>query len=131
MNTKEFSKIINLLKISYNKNYTKEELETMYDFLKDYDYYIMNKAVRILISKSNYVPNIAQIINEYKETKKEMNYEMIEKAKELGNIKSELELDKAIKFLDKGITPVWLDKEIKEDKITNEQALELLDGWEW
>ena len=56
---------------------------------------------------------------------------MIEKAKELGNIKSELELDKAIKFLDKGITPVWLDKEIKEDKITNEQAIELLDGWEW
>lgn len=131
MNAKEFSRIINLLKISYNKNYTKEELETMYDFLKDYDYYIMNKAVRILISKSNYVPNIAQIINEYKETKKEMNYEMIEKAKELGNIKSELELDKAIKFLDKGITPVWLDKEIKEDKITNEQAIELLDGWEW
>ena len=131
MNAKEFSRIINLLKISYNKNYTKEELETMYDFLKDYDYYIMNKAVRILISKSNYVPNIAQIINEYKETKKEMNYEMIEKAKELGNIKFELELDKAIKFLDKGITPVWLDKEIKEDKITNEQAIELLDGWEW
>ena len=131
MNTKEFSRIINLLKLSYNKNYTKEELETMYDFLKDYDYYIMNKAVRILISKSNYVPNIAQIINEYKETKKEMNYEMIEKAKELGNIKSELELDKAIKFLDKGIVPNWLDKEIKEDKITNEQALELLDGWKW
>lgn len=131
MNTKEFSRIINLLKISYNKNYTKEELETMYDFLKDYDYYIMNKAVKILISKSNYVPNIAQIINEYKETKKEMNYEMIEKAKELGNIKFELELDKAIKFIDKGIKPNWLDKEIKEDKITTEEALDYLEGWDF
>lgn len=131
MNTKEFSKIINLLKTSYNKNYTKEELETMYDFLKDYDYYTMNKAIRILISKSNYVPNIAQIINEYKETKKELNYEMIDKAKELGNIKSELELDKAIKFLDKGIIPNWLDKELKSDLISEEEAKEILEDWEW
>lgn len=131
MNTKEFSEIINLLKISYNKTYSKEELETMYEFLKDYDYYTMNKAIRILVSKSNYVPNIAQIINEYKETKKELNYEMINKAKELGNIKSELELDKAIKFLDKGIVSNWLDKEIKEDKITKDEAIDLLGGWEF
>lgn len=131
MNKTEFSKIINLLKISYNKSYTKEELETLYEFLQDYEYQIMNKAIKKLISKNNYIPNVSQMISEYKEIKKELGYGSITKAKRLGNIKTEQESDKALRFIDKGITPNWLDKEIKEDKITNEQALELLDGWNW
>lgn len=131
MNKTEFSKIINLLKISYNKSYTKEELETLYEFLQDYEYQIMNKAIKKLISKNNYIPNVSQMISEYKEIKKELGYGSITKAKRLGNIKTEQESDKAFRFIDKGITPNWLDKEIKEDKITNEQALELLDGWEF
>lgn len=131
MNKTEFSKIINLLKISYNKNYAKEELETLYEFLQDYEYQTMNKAIKKLISKNNYIPNVSQMISEYKEIKKELGYGSITKAKRLGNIKTEQESDKAFRFIDKGITPNWLDKEIKEDKITNEQAIELLDGWNW
>lgn len=130
MNTKTFSEIINLIKVGYNKTYDKEELETMYELFKDYDSEILKQAVKNLIG-SKYIPSVSQIINQYTLIKRDQDYERIVKAKEMGVIQTKEEFDKCIKWLDKGIVPNWLGANIKEDKISQEEALEFLDGWDF
>lgn len=114
MNKKEFSEIISLIQIAYNKQYLKEEIEVMYDLLKDFEYNTLKVAIKRLIATSRYVPNVSQIISEYKQIKRDEGYNKILKARELGNIKTNEELDKAMKWLDKGIVPDWLDKDLQE-----------------
>ena len=114
MNKKEFSEIISLIQIAYNKQYLKEEIEVMYDLLKDFEYNTLKVAIKRLIATSRYVPNVSQIITEYKQIKRDEGYNKILKARELGNIKTNEELDKAMKWLDKGIVPDWLDKDLQE-----------------
>ncbi len=114
MNKKEFSEIISLIQIAYNKQYLKEEIEVMYDLLKDFEYNTLKIAIKRLIATSRYVPNVSQIISEYKQIKRDEGYNKILKARELGNIKTNEELDKAMKWLDKGIVPDWLDKDLQE-----------------
>lgn len=114
MNKKEFSEIISLIQIAYNKQYLKEEIEVMYDLLKDFEYDTLKIAIKRLIATSRYVPNVSQIITEYKQIKRDEGYNKILKARELGNIKTNEELDKAMKWLDKGIVPDWLDKDLQE-----------------
>ena len=125
MNKKEFSEIISLMQIAYNKQYSKEEIEVMYDLLKDFEYNTLKVAIKKLITISRYVPNVSQIISEYKQIKRDEGYNKILKARELGNIKTNEELDKAMKWLDKGIVPDWLDKNLQEMPM-NENELEEL-----
>ena len=47
------------------------------------------------------------------------------KARELGNIKTNEELDKAMKWLDKGIVPDWLDKNLQEMPMNENEIEEL------
>lgn len=125
MNKKEFSEIISLIQIAYNKQYLKEEIEVMYDLLKDFEYDTLKIAIKRLIATSRYVPNVSQIISEYKQIKRDEGYNKILKARELGNIKTNEELDKAMKWLDKGIVPDWLDKDLHETPMSENELKEL------
>lgn len=125
MNKKEFSEIISLIQIAYNKQYLKEEIEVMYDLLKDFEYNTLKIAIKKLIATSRYVPNVSQIISEYKQIKRDEGYNKILKARELGNIKTNEELDKAMKWLDKGIVPDWLDKDLQETPMSENELKEL------
>lgn len=125
MNKKEFSEIISLIQIAYNKQYLKEEIEVMYDLLKDFEYDTLKIAIKRLIATSRYVPNVSQIISEYKQIKRDEGYNKILKARELGNIKTNEELDKTMKWLDKGIVPDWLDKDLQEMPMSETELEEL------
>ena len=50
MNKKEFSEIISLMQIAYNKQYSKEEIEVMYDLLKDFEYNTLKVAIKKVIT---------------------------------------------------------------------------------
>lgn len=125
MNKKEFSEIISLIQIAYNKQYSKEEIEVMYDLLENFEYNTLKIAIKRLITTSRYVPNVSQIISEYKQIKRDEGYNKIMKARELRNIKTNEELDKAMKWLDKGIVPDWLDKDLQEIPMSENELKEL------
>ena len=125
MNKKEFSEIISLIQIAYNKQYSKEEIEVMYDLLENFEYNTLKIAIKRLITTSRYVPNVSQIISEYKQIKRDEGYNKIMKARELGNIKTNEELDKAMKWLDKGIVHDWLDKDLQEIPMSENELKEL------
>ena len=69
MNKEKFLKIMTYMGIAYNKEFTKEQLEVWYSFLKDYNYEELNNAVKNLINTEKYLPSIAQVKEEIAKTK--------------------------------------------------------------
>lgn len=61
MNKEKFLKIITYMGIAYNKEFTKEQIEVWYSFLKDYSEEELNNAVKVLINTEKYLPTIAHI----------------------------------------------------------------------
>ena len=50
MNKEKFLKIMTYMGIAYNKEFTKEQLEVWYSFLKEYNDNELNNAVKNLIN---------------------------------------------------------------------------------
>lgn len=69
MNKEKFLKIMTYMGIAYNKEFTKEQLEVWYSFLKEYNDEELNNAVKNLINTEKYLPSIAQIKEEIAKTK--------------------------------------------------------------
>ena len=61
MNKEKFLKIITYMGIAYNKEFTKEQIEVWYSFLKDYSEEELNNAVKALVNTEKYLPTIAHI----------------------------------------------------------------------
>lgn len=61
MNKEKFLKIITYMGIVYNKEFSKEQIEIWYSFLKDYSEEELNNAVKYLINTEKYLPTIAHI----------------------------------------------------------------------
>ena len=61
MNKEKFLKIITYMGIAYNKEFTKEQIEVWYSFLKDYSEEELNNAVKVLVNTEKYLPTIAHI----------------------------------------------------------------------
>lgn len=69
MNKEKFLKIMTYMGIAYNKEFTKEQLEVWYSFLKEYNDNELNNAVKNLINTEKYLPSIAQVKQEIAKTK--------------------------------------------------------------
>ena len=69
MNKEKFLKIMTYMGIAYNKEFTKEQLEVWYSFLKEYTDEELNNAVKNLINTERYLPSIAQVKEEIAKTK--------------------------------------------------------------
>ena len=61
MNKEKFLKIMTYMGIAYNKEFTKEQLEVWYSFLKDYTDDELNNAVKKLVNTEKFLPTIAHI----------------------------------------------------------------------
>ena len=69
MNKEKFLKIMTYMGIAYNKEFTKEQLEVWYSFLKEYNDNELNNAIKNLINTEKYLPSIAQVKQEIAKTK--------------------------------------------------------------
>ena len=61
MDKEKFLKIITYMGVVYNKEFTEEQVEIWYSFLKDYSVEELNNAVKYLINTEKFLPTIAHI----------------------------------------------------------------------
>lgn len=119
--SKLISEMIANLKISYPyyfEKLTKEEfigLISIYQsqFLS-YERTVLMKAINNLIARNKFMPTVAEIHEECKNCQKSSLEEIIKKMQKANYFKNEKELEKVYLWLDKGIIPTWLKKEMKK-----------------
>lgn len=107
MKKEEFIKCMAYLGIAYNKEYSKIEVEQHYEFLGEYSYEVLKKAIKNIVKTSKFLPKINELIEECEDAKKESRYEIIEEMKNRGYFKTTREYEKATNFLRTGIIPRW------------------------
>lgn len=121
MEQSSFSKIMKVLQISYPyyfKNLDEETslafVQLYYSKLKKYRYEIVAKAIDNLITTSEFMPTIAEVIKECDKQFKNYYREILEKMYKDNYFKNDNEYGKAIMWLleDKPIIPNWLMNDI-------------------
>lgn len=110
----EFVKGMSYLGVAIGKEYTQEECDVFYDFLKNYSYKVFVQAIKNRIRKSSFQPKINELIEECNLCDNDFKFEVIEHMKESGYFKTINEYDKAMMFLKKGIVPEWLKEDINK-----------------
>lgn len=114
MKKEEMVKLLGYLGVAYGKEFTQQECEVYYDFFKDYNYSILQAAIKNTIKTSKYMPKIADLIEACDKSKEDNKVEIIELMKQQGYFKAPSEYDKALAFVKKGIIPEWLKSDMKE-----------------
>ncbi len=114
MEKKELVKGLGYLGIAVGKEYTPEECEVFYDFLKDYNYQTLIDAIKRRIKKSSFPPKINELIEECNMSKNETKLKIVEFMNANGYFKAPVEYEKTLLFLKKGVVPGWLQKDINE-----------------
>lgn len=121
MEQSSFSKIMKVLQISYPyyfKNLDEETslafVQLYYSKLKKYRYEIVAKAIDNLITTSEFMPTIAEVIKECDKQFKNYYRDILEKMYKDNYFKNDNEYGKAIMWLleDKPIIPNWLMNDI-------------------
>lgn len=64
MNLQEFTKAMTFLGVSYNKEFTQEQVGVWYNFFAETKIEDFKNAIKRLINKSKYLPSIAEIKSE-------------------------------------------------------------------
>lgn len=122
----EFVKGMSYLGVAIGKEYTQEECNVFYDFLKDYNYKIFVQAIKNRIKRSSFPPKINELIEECNLCNNNFKFEVIEFMKESGYFKTTSEYDKAMIFVKRGIVPEWLKQDINEYyKRMNQKQIEM------
>jgi hypothetical protein len=122
MNKEQFTKGITYLGIAYNKEFNQKEVETFYDFLKDYDYETFKIAIKEIIKDKKFMPSISEMIEFCNKNKQQKKFEILEKMKLQGYFKDLKEYEKAIRWLESGNIPSWFKEDIKQ--YNNTQQIE-------
>lgn len=107
MGKEQFVKCMTYLGIAYNKEYSRFEVEQHYEFLKEYSYDELKKAIKGIIKKSKFLPKINELIEECEIVKEEIKFNILEVMKNDGYFKNIREYEKATNFLKSGIIPEW------------------------
>lgn len=110
----EFVKGMSYLGIAVGKEYTQEECDVFYDFLKDYNYKVFIQAIKNRIKKASFPPKINELIEECNLCDNNFKFIVIEFMKESGYFKVVSEYDKAMMFVKRGIVPEWLKEDINK-----------------
>lgn len=125
MKQEEFVKGLTYLGLAYGKEFTQLETKQMYDFLKEYNYETFSKAIKNIIRTSKFIPKIADLIEECESCKSTTRNEVVEFMKTSGYFKQcqygELDEEHALRnyiktltWLERGVVPEWLQKDINE-----------------
>jgi hypothetical protein len=125
----EFVKGMSYLGIALGKEYTQEECEVFYDFLKKYNYSVFVKAIKKRILKSSFPPKINELVAECESCKDEEKYDVVEFMKKQGYFKDPREYDKTLIFLKRGIVPEWLKQDINKYSVMMKQEIKQIGGY--
>lgn len=122
----EFVKGMSYLGVAIGKEYTQEECDVFYDFLKNYNYKVFVQAIKNRIKKSSFPPKINELIEECNLCNNDFKFEVIEFMKESGYFRDTSEYDKTMMFVKRGIVPEWLKQDINEYyKRMNQKQIEI------
>ena len=128
MGKEQFVKCMTYLGIAYNKEYSKFEVEQHYEFLKEYSYDELKKAIKGIIKKSKFLPKINELIEECEIVKEEFKFNILEIMKNDGYFKNIKEYEKATNFLKSGIIPKWFANDMnnyRNSQLANNERLYL------
>lgn len=126
MNIMEFTKIIKLLSIAYNKDFDEDTLKLWYFNFKDIKLDIFAQSVKKIIKENKFMPSIAELLEKCEKSKESIKYNILLTMKQDGYFKDEYEYDKAIKFIEEGIIPNWLKQDMKNYQLNEIENNSLL-----
>lgn len=120
----EFLKNMTMLTMAYGKEYTEEEVELYYEFLKDYDGKVLTKAIKEIIATSTFAPKIAELKKMCEHVHQTRKYEILDMMLEAGYFKNEnghtdpdeeiQRYEKASKWLREKNIPAWFLEDLKQ-----------------
>lgn len=119
----EFTKQMKILSISYNKDFDEETINYWYTHFQNINKDIFVKAINEVIANNKYMPNIAELLEKCNKEQKNIKALVLEKMKNDNYFKTSKEYEKAIKWLDKDITPEWLLNDMKKYFMNNQKLL--------
>lgn len=119
----EFTKEMKLLAMSYDKDFSEETINFWYQNFKNINKNVFSKAINKVIANNKYMPSIAELLDICNKEQKNIKVLVLEKMKNDNYFKTAREYEKAIKWLEKDISPEWLIKDMKNYFINNQKLL--------
>jgi hypothetical protein len=123
MRMDELVKGLNFLGLAYGKEYNQMEAQQVYEFVKEYTYEVFIKAVKEIIRTSKFLPRIADLIEACEKYKGSERKEVIDYMRSVGYFKysaygevteekASRNYSKALRFIEIGVIPDWLQEDI-------------------
>ena len=114
MNIVEFTKAIKMLSIAYSKDFDEDAIKLWYVNFKDISFDIFVNAIKRTIKENKYMPSISELLEKCESSKTQRKFDILNKMKSDGYFKTELEYDKALRWLETGIIPSWFKEDMKK-----------------
>lgn len=108
MTEQELVKGLAYLGMAYGKEFTQQECQIYYDFLKEYNYDTFVTAIKNIIKTSKFIPKITELIEACEGAKSKTRFDVVEYMNRTGYFKHPKEYEKATTFMERGIVPDWL-----------------------
>lgn len=112
----------------YFKDLKNEELIGMISMFQEelsgYNELTISNATKSIIRNNKFMPTLKEIIDECEKAKTYKTNAVIEKMIKAGYFKDPREIDKTYKFIEEGIIPDWLVKDMKKYGYEEEKSLE-------
>lgn len=123
MKIEELVKGLNFLGLAYGKEYSQMEAQQVYEFVKEYNYDTFIKATKEIIRTSKFLPKIADLIEACEKYKGSERKEVIDYMRSVGYFKysaygevtdekASRNYCKALRFIELGVIPDWLQEDI-------------------
>lgn len=114
-----------MLGMAYGKEFTQQECELHYEFLREYSSETFKTAIKSIIRTSKYIPKINELIEACDKAKEQVRFDILEFMRTKGYFKVPIEYEKASLFMERGNVPEWLQKDINEYyKMMKQETLE-------
>ena len=114
-----------MLGMAYGKEFTQQECELYYEFLREYNVETFKKAIKNIIRTSKFLPKINELIDECERCKEQVKYDVLEFMNDKGYFKAPIEYEKASLFMERGNVPEWLQADInKYYKMMKQETLD-------
>lgn len=110
MNKLEFATAMKHLSIAFNKEFTQDDLNVYYEYLKDYEFKVFKNVIKEIVKCEKFLPKISEIISYCDRYK---NDELINQLDQRNYFKNANDKEKIIMWMNEGIIPEWFREELK------------------
>lgn len=114
MEVKEFINSFKYLSLAFGKDFNQEQCEVYYDFFSKYSDKCFVSAVKQSVRDFKYMPSIKELIEECEKYNGNQKNEILEYMKSKGYFHSELEYEKALTWLQRGVVPGWFKERMNQ-----------------